>query len=91
MQVPHSGEKGILSLPGNQLLQKKAHKELLEKYDRRAQAAVDYITAVRPALDVQTGPLLDPKVPDPVMGISSQVAYPVLSSTAHWKKGDHPA
>ena len=48
---------------GDQLLQKKAYKELLEPYDSRAQEAADYIKAVRPGLEVQTGALLDPKVP----------------------------
>jgi len=48
--------------PGDQLLQNKAHKELLESYETRTQAAVDYVNAVRPGLNVQTGALLDPKV-----------------------------
>ena len=48
---------------GDRLLQKKAYKELLEPYDSRAQEAADYIKAVRPGLEVQTGALLDPKVP----------------------------
>ena len=47
---------------GQQLLQKKAHKELLESYDKRAQAASGYMNAVRPGLCIQTGALLDPKV-----------------------------
>ena len=48
--------------PGDQLLQNKAHKELLESYETRIRAAVDYVNAVRPGLNVQTGALLDPKV-----------------------------
>lgn len=55
---------------GDQLLQKKAYKELLEPYDSRAQEAADYIKAVRPGLEVQTGALLDPKVVTPPAGFS---------------------
>ena len=47
---------------GQQLLQNKAHKELLESYDERAEAASGYMKAVRPSLCIQTGALLDPKV-----------------------------
>ena len=56
--------------PGDQLLQKKAHKELLESYESRAHAAEDYTKAVRPALTIQTGALLDPKVTVPLFSVS---------------------
>ena len=49
-------------IAGQQLLQNKAHKELLESYSTRAQAACNYMKAVRPGLCIQTGALLDPKV-----------------------------
>lgn len=49
--------------PGDKLLEKKKHFELLEPYDQRATAAANYLKSVRPALTVQTGALLDPKVP----------------------------
>ena len=52
---------------GDQILQKKAHKELLESYEDRAHAAERYVKAVRPALTVQTGALLDPKVIPPLL------------------------
>lgn len=45
------------------MLENKKHHELLEPYEQRAAAAVAYLKAVRPALTVQTGALLDPKVP----------------------------
>lgn len=48
---------------GDKLLENKKHHELLEPYEQRAAAAVAYLKAVRPALTVQTGALLDPKVP----------------------------
>ena len=49
-------------IAGQQLLQNKAHRELLESYEKRAQAASGYMKAVRPSLCIQTGALLDPKV-----------------------------
>jgi hypothetical protein len=57
---------------GDQLLQKKAYRELLEPYDCRSQAAADYVNAVRPGLEVHIGALLDARVPHihPAAGFS---------------------
>ena len=40
----------------------KEHKELLEGYQERQDAAVSFVLATRPGLQVLAGPLLDPKV-----------------------------
>ncbi len=40
----------------------KKHRELLETYEVRASAAAKFAESVRPGLEVNTGPLLDPKV-----------------------------
>ena len=47
---------------GDLLLQNKQHAELLQPYDDRAAAAVQFINAVRPGLNVQTAALRDPQV-----------------------------
>lgn len=44
------------------LLEKKKDRELLEGYDVREQAAVDYMQAVNPGVRVISGPLNDPNV-----------------------------
>jgi hypothetical protein len=46
----------------DELLSKKAHKELLQLYEEREAAAVQYLRTVRPGLRVETGALRDPKV-----------------------------
>lgn len=51
-------------MPGHRLLENKKHRELLEPYEQRAAAAESYLKTVRPALKVQTGALLDTKVPE---------------------------
>ena len=47
---------------GEQLLVNKQHKELLEGYQQRQDAAINFVLASRPGLQVLAGPLLDPKV-----------------------------
>lgn len=47
---------------GDQLLQNKQHRELLESYNDRRSAAIAYMKAVRPSLDISGGALTDPKV-----------------------------
>jgi len=44
------------------LLAKKANKHLLQDYDHRRAAAVDFMALVRPGLTVTAGPLKDPQV-----------------------------
>lgn len=50
------------TLTADALLAGKSHRELLQPYDTRAAAALSYLTAVRPSLAVEAGPLSDPKV-----------------------------
>lgn len=47
----------------DKLLQKKARKELLQPYDVRAAAAVEYMRAVNPGVVVTAGTLRDPAEP----------------------------
>ena len=58
---------------GDLLLQNKEHAELLQSYDDRTAAAVQFINAVRPGLNVQTAALRDPKV-------SAALTLPMLSA-----------
>jgi pantetheine-phosphate adenylyltransferase len=55
---PHCTELRAADL----LLASKNHRELLQPYDQRRRAAVKYMQAVRPGLQVEAGPLSDPKV-----------------------------
>ncbi|CAL5222076.1 g4382 [Coccomyxa viridis] len=74
-------EKVYIGVTGDQLLQKKAHKELLESYETRAHAAEIYVKAVRPGLTVQTGALLDPKAPTVAATDESMQALVVSKET----------
>lgn len=56
-------EKVFIGVTSDKLLSNKRNKELLEPYDVRAKAAVNYVKSVHPALSVTCGPLIDPKVP----------------------------
>ncbi|PNW74229.1 hypothetical protein CHLRE_13g590550v5 [Chlamydomonas reinhardtii] len=62
----------FVGVTADALLAGKSHRELLQPYDTRAAAALSYLTAVRPSLAVEAGPLSDPKAPtlaelDPAM------------------------
>lgn len=45
------------------MLANKKNAELLETYDTRAAAAVDYMQSINPSLTVTDGPLTDPLIP----------------------------
>lgn len=62
----------FVGVTGDALLAGKAHKERLQPYATREAAAASFAVAVRPALAVETAPLLDPAAPtaadvDPAM------------------------
>ncbi|KAG2443295.1 hypothetical protein HYH02_009365 [Chlamydomonas schloesseri] len=62
----------FVGVTADALLANKSHRELLQTYDARAGAALSYLTSVRPGLQVEAGPLSDPKAPtlaelDPAM------------------------
>ncbi|KAG2443400.1 hypothetical protein HXX76_001758 [Chlamydomonas incerta] len=62
----------FVGITADALLAGKSHRELLQPYDTRAAEALSYLTAVRPGLAVEAGPLSDPKAPtlaelDPAM------------------------
>jgi phosphopantetheine adenylyltransferase len=46
----------------DELLAKKQHKHLLQDYEARLKAAVDFVIAVRPSITVSHAPLKDPQV-----------------------------
>ena len=52
----------LLPPKADALLEKKAHRELIQPYEERELSAVEYLSWVRPALKVQSLPLRDPKV-----------------------------
>lgn len=51
------------SPPADELLAKKSHREWLQSYEQRKDAAVSFMLAVRPTLSVAAGALRDPKEP----------------------------
>ncbi|KXZ47714.1 hypothetical protein GPECTOR_33g596 [Gonium pectorale] len=53
----------FVGVTADALLANKSHKELLQPYDVRAHEALSYLRAVRPGLQVEAGPLSDPKAP----------------------------
>ena len=62
----------FVGVTGDALLAGNAHKERLQPYATREAAAASFAVAVRPALAVETAPLLDPAAPtaadvDPAM------------------------
>ncbi|GLC43043.1 hypothetical protein PLESTM_001416700 [Pleodorina starrii] len=62
----------FVGVTADALLANKSHRELLQPYETRAREAVSYMQAVRPGLQVEAGPLCDPKAPtlaelDPAM------------------------
>lgn len=63
------------------LLQNKEHAELLQTYNERRDAAVRFIHAVRPGLEVQTAALKDPKEPTGAATISEMEAIVVSKET----------
>ncbi len=58
-------ESALLCVAADQLLVNKKYRELLQSYDVRCAAAVNFVESIRPGLEVVTGPLLDPKVQYP--------------------------
>ncbi|KAG2492810.1 hypothetical protein HYH03_008970 [Edaphochlamys debaryana] len=53
----------FVGITADALLANKSHRELLQPYDVRKDAALSYLQAVRPDLQVSAGPLSDPKEP----------------------------
>lgn len=53
----------FVGVTGDKLLANKRHRELLQGYAEREQAAASFLQRVRPGLQVETGPLLDPAEP----------------------------
>lgn len=56
-------ERIFVGVTSDKLLASKKNKDLLEPYEAREAAAVNYMKAVNPALNVTAGPLIDPKIP----------------------------
>ncbi|KAK9815834.1 hypothetical protein WJX72_010497 [[Myrmecia] bisecta] len=52
-----------IGITADALLAKKANKELLESFDMRRDAAVDFVKAVHPGIEVTAGALVDPNEP----------------------------
>ena len=70
----------VFQCAGDLLLQNKEHAELLQTYNERRDAAVRFIHAVRPGLEVQTAALKDPKVhSDGTLGWHCCVRHPNMS------------
>jgi len=64
--------KVYVGITADQLLVHKKYSELLQPYEQREAAALGFMQAVRPALIVESGALIDPKAPtqaelDPLM------------------------
>ncbi|GIL92559.1 hypothetical protein Vretimale_18970 [Volvox reticuliferus] len=53
----------FVGVTADALLANKSHRDLLQPYETRVREAVSYMQAVRPGLQVEAGPLSDPKVP----------------------------
>ena len=56
-------ERIFVGVTSDKLLANKKNKHLLETYDVREAAAVDYMRRVNPFVAVTAGPLTDPKIP----------------------------
>lgn len=56
-------ERIFVGVTSDKLLISKKNKELLESYDFREAAAVEYMRRVNPNVVVTSGPLIDPKIP----------------------------
>lgn len=56
-------ERIFVGVTSDKLLVSKKNKELLEPYDFREAAAVEYMRRVNPNVTVTSGPLIDPKIP----------------------------
>jgi hypothetical protein len=52
----------VVVTAADNLLAKKSNKHLLQDYEARRAAAVDFMALVRPALSITDGPLSDPQV-----------------------------
>lgn len=73
----------FVGITGDKLLSNKRNRDLLEKYDVRAQNAIDYIRRVNPQVEVTAGPLLDPKVPPIAATEADFDAIVVSEETVH--------
>lgn len=71
-------DKVFIGVTSDKLLSSKKNKELLQPYEIRARAAVDYVKSVNPAISVTCGPLVDPKVP-PLAATESEFDAIVVS------------
>ncbi|GAB4819462.1 hypothetical protein N2152v2_006508 [Parachlorella kessleri] len=71
----------FVGVTAQKLLQNKKERELLESYESRAAAAVDYLKAVNPKLEVFSGPLNDPNEPPPAATVADFEALVVSEET----------
>mmetsp|Transcript_26526 Transcript_26526/g.68156 ORF Transcript_26526/g.68156 Transcript_26526/m.68156 type:complete len:396 (-) Transcript_26526:310-1497(-) len=85
-----ASEKVWLGIASDALLAKKKNAELLEGYDVRVGAAVDFLQRVRPGIQVSPGPLTDPAEP-PLAATMPEMGALVVSrettSGAEWING----
>ena len=73
----------FVGITSDKLLTTKKNKELLQAYDVREAAAVRYMQAVNPLIEVTSGPLTDPKIP-PIAATQAEFEAIVVSEeTVH--------
>ncbi len=84
---PSLNHRATCSPAAEKLLQGKRHRELLEPYSLREEAAVSYMQAVNPGAEVVAGPLTDPNEPPRAATEARFDAIVVSEETiegAHW-------